>query len=154
MRWSRPDIFNATHDCARHMTLSGRTHYNAMVLIMDYCVTAPERGLVLKPYGDWDQISLYYKFEVMVKTADYAKCPETRKVTGHVVYLNGLPITFRSSTQKMVSVSTTEAELYVAVMGVQDALFMINILKSLGLKVKLPILDSIDNGREADIGSN
>ena len=39
--------------------------------------------------------------------------------------------------------STTEAELNVAVMGVQDALFMKNILKSLGLKVKLPMLASI-----------
>ena len=35
MRWSRPDIYNATQDCTRHMTLAGRTHYNAMVCIMD-----------------------------------------------------------------------------------------------------------------------
>ena len=39
-------------------------------------------------------------------------------------------------------------------MGVQDALFMNNILKSLGLKVKLPTLASIDNGRAVDIGYN
>ena len=31
---------------------------------------------------------------------------------------------------------------------------MKNILKSLGLKVKLPILASIDNGRAIDIGNN
>ena len=39
------------------MMLTGRTHYDAMVHVMDYCVTTPERGLVLKPYGDWDGIS-------------------------------------------------------------------------------------------------
>ena len=38
--------------------------------------------------------------------------------------------------------------------GVQDALFMKNILKSLGLKVKLPILARIDNDRAMDIGHN
>ena len=57
-------------------------------------------------------------------------------MTGSVVYLNGVPVTFKSSTQKMVSLLTIEAELNIAFMGVQDALFVRNILKSLGLKVK------------------
>ena len=56
---------------------------------------------------------------------------------GSVVYLNGVPVTFRSATQKMVSLLTTVAELNAVVMGVQDEMFMKNILKSLGLKVEL-----------------
>ena len=51
-----------------------------------------------------------------------------------------------------MSLLTTKVELNAAVM--QDAVFMKNILKSLGLKVKLPILASIDNGRAVDIGNN
>ena len=58
MRWSRPDIYNATHDCTRHKTLAVRTHYDGMVHTMGNCMTTPERGLVLKPYGDWDGISI------------------------------------------------------------------------------------------------
>ena len=58
----------------------------------------------------------------------------------------------KCSTQKMVSLLTTKAELNVAVMGVQDALFVRKILKL--LKVKLPILACIDNGRAVDIGNN
>ena len=56
-RWSRLDIYNATCNCARQMALAGRTHYDAMVQKMDYCVTTPERGLVLNPYSDWNRIS-------------------------------------------------------------------------------------------------
>ena len=56
MRLSRPDMYNATQDCARHMMLAGRTHYSALVHIMDYCMTTPEKGLVLNPHGDWEQI--------------------------------------------------------------------------------------------------
>ena len=52
----------------------------------------------------------------------------------------------------MVSLSNKEAELNKAVMGMQNTFFMKNILKSLGLKVKLPILASIDNGEAVDIG--
>ena len=77
-----------------------------------------------------------------------------RSIIGRVVYLNGVPVTFRISTQKTMSLLTNKVELNAALIGVQDALFMKNILKSLGLKVKLPILASIDNGRVIDIGNN
>ena len=156
MRWSRPDIFNATQDCTRHIMLAGGTHYDAMVCIMDYCVTTPERGLVLKPHVNWDGISTDYKFEVTVRTdSNYAKCPEMGKsITGSALFLNGMLVMFRSSTQKMVSLSTTKVELNAAVIGVQDALFVKNMLKSLELKFKSPILTSIDNGRAVDIGNN
>ena len=42
-------------------------------------------------------------------------------MTGSIDYLNGAPVMFRSSTQKMVSLSAMKAELNAAVMGVQDA---------------------------------
>ena len=77
-----------------------------------------------------------------------------KSITGSVAYLNGAPVMFRSSTEKMVSLSTTKTELNAAVMGVQDALFVKNILKSLRLKVKLPILANIDNGGAVDIDNN
>ena len=64
-KWSRLDMYNATCDCERHMTLAGKTHYDDRICIMDYCETTPESGLVLKPY---DGISTDYEFEVIVKT--------------------------------------------------------------------------------------
>ena len=104
MRWSRLDIYNATHDCARCMMLAWKTHYDAMIHIMGYCVTSPVRGLVLKSIVVWDGISTDYQFEVMVKTdSDYAKCLDTRRsMTESVISLNGMPVVSRSSTQKMV----------------------------------------------------
>ena len=65
MRLSWLDMYNATHNCARDMMLGGKTHYNVMICIMDNCMTTLERGLVLKPQGDWDEVSTDYEFEVM-----------------------------------------------------------------------------------------
>ena len=81
------------------MMLAGRTHSDAMVCIMDYCMTIPERGLVLKPHGDGDGVNTDYEFEVTVKMdSDYAKYPNTRRsMRESVVYLNGVLVTFRSS---------------------------------------------------------
>ena len=62
------------------------------------------------------------------------------------------PGNVRSSTQKMVSL-LANAEMN-ATVDVQDELFIKNMLKLLGLKVKLPILSSIDKGEAVDIGNN
>ena len=70
----------------------------------------------------------------------------------------GVPEWSASNIQKFNSENgefvNNQMALNAAVMGVQDALFMNNILKSLGLKVKLCKLASIDNGRTVDIGNN
>ena len=82
-------MYNANCNCARHMMLAGRTHHDAMICIIDHCVTNPERGLVNKPYGNMDAISTDNEFEIMVKTDfDHVKCLGTRRsMTGSVVFL-------------------------------------------------------------------
>ena len=54
MRWSRLETYNSVRDCARHMKIAGEDHYEAMIRLMDYCISNPERGLLLAPKGNWD----------------------------------------------------------------------------------------------------
>jgi len=54
--------------------------------------------------------------------------------------LENCPITFKSVMQRAVEISVTEVELYVAVQCAQDMLFVMKIIKSLGLKIKLPMI--------------
>ncbi len=49
MRWTRPDIYNAVMDCARHMQGTTEDHYQAMLRVMDNVIAMPERGLFLAP---------------------------------------------------------------------------------------------------------
>jgi hypothetical protein len=52
---------------------------------------------------------------------------------------------FKSSTVRIVSLSSTEAETYAGVTCVQDMLYIKNVLESLRLKFKLPMVLEIDN---------
>jgi hypothetical protein len=61
------------------------------------------------------------------------------------MHLEGAPAMFKSSTERTVSFSTTEAETYAGITCVQDVLCMKNVLESLGLKVKLPMVLEINN---------
>eukprot|EP00957_Ditylum_brightwellii_P035064 2658057-Ditylum_brightwellii.AAC.1 len=48
----------------------------------------------------------------------------------------------------------TEAELYAAVLCIQDMLFVIRILNAIGLQVKLPMTLYINNKGAADFSNN
>jgi hypothetical protein len=54
MRWTRPDILNAVRELSRAMSGTTMRHMQAMKRVMKYCVTTPERGLLLQPNGVWD----------------------------------------------------------------------------------------------------
>jgi hypothetical protein len=37
--WSRPDILNAVREISRHTKAPTKAHYQAMIQVMEYCVT-------------------------------------------------------------------------------------------------------------------
>ena len=63
---------------------------------------------------------------------------------------------FKSGTQKHVSLSVmvTEAELYAGVSCVHDMLYVMHVLESMQLKVKLPMVLEIDNKGTVDLATN
>jgi hypothetical protein len=56
-----------------------------------------------------------------------------------------MPVITKSVMQDMRKLSVTEAELDSAVTNVQDMLFVRQILESMGLKVKLPMVLLVEN---------
>ncbi len=117
-----------------------------MLCILKYSLDTVEQGLVLKPNRKWDG-SQNHKFVISGGLdLDYAKEPKDRcSISGHVVYLEGAPAIFKSSTERTMSLPTTKAETYAGVTCVQDMLYMKNLLESLRLKVKLHMVLEMDN---------
>ena len=155
MQWSRPDIYNATQDCARHMSTPNESHLKALRYLIKYVVGTADRGLVLFPDRMWDGSS-EIKFRIHGRSdSDFAANKDDRRsISGGVVYREGCPITFRSSMQKFVSLSVTEAESAAGVMVAQDMLYAYRLLESIGLSVELPMLLEIDNKGAVDLANN
>ena len=61
---------------------------------------------------------------------------------------------FKSSTQKSVALSVCEAKQTAGVLCAQDMLYVRHILKSIGLKVKLPMILEMDNMGAVDLANN
>ena len=156
MRWSRPDILNATREVSRLMGEANPAHYQAMMRLLKYCVSTAERGLVLKPKGYWDGQDKEYEFNTRGKSdSEHAKDVATRRsVGGHGVYLNEAQIQLTSRMQRIVAISVTEAELIQGCECAQDMLFAYRVLADTGLRVAKPMILEIDNQGAIDIVNN
>ena len=153
MKWSRPEILNSVRELSKYMSGGANVgHIRAMHTIMKYVLATPNRGLLLRPNKRWDG-SKSFEFEILGRSdSDHGKCPDTRKsVSGYSVFLNGAPYRTRSVMQNIVTLSVTEAEEVAATECVQDMLFGMHLLESLGLKVKKPMVLELDNKGGQDI---
>ena len=152
MRWTRPEILNAVRELSRFMGGASWAHMKAMYRTMNYCVSTPNRGLILNPDQSWDGNA---DFEFTVKgraDSDYANDPERRRsVSGYSTFLCGAPVTMKSRMQSSVTLSVTEAELVSGTQCAQDMLFIMRVLESLGLKVKKPMFLEMDNKGAIDL---
>ena len=78
--------------------------------------------------------------------SDYPGDPETRRsVSGHVIYLDGSPINWRSKSQATVTLSSTEAEWIALCDAVKEIMFLINVLMDMEIDVELPVQVYVDN---------
>jgi hypothetical protein len=156
MRWSRPDTLNAVRELSRNMTHATTTHImKALYRVMKYCVITKDRGLVLKPDRAWNGLPSH-EFVIAGKAdSAYASCPDTmRSVGGQTALLEGGPVVMWSKMQKVVALSSTEAELISGTECAQDMLYSMRVVESLGLKVKKPMILEIHNKGAVDIANN
>ena len=95
MQWSRPDIFNATHDCARHMSDSYPSHQQALDHFMKYVIGTKNRGLVLSPTRIWNG-NKDFEFRIHGRSdSDYATNKDDRKsIFGGRVFLKECQVIF------------------------------------------------------------
>ena len=82
----------------------------------------------------------------MIQSSDFANDKDTRcSIYGYIIYFCGVPVAWKSKSMKSVVLSTTEAE-YVAVSDVvKEIKFLYQMLRSMEIKVPLPIKVHVDN---------
>ena len=106
MRWFQPEIHSMVRDCSSSAGKVG--HFEVMLQIMNYCVNTSNCGLILAPNQKQDGKDKNFEFEIL---GHVAMDPRTCKsVTQYVTFLEGAPVMFKSSTQKVISLLITYAK--------------------------------------------
>ena len=135
---------------------AAKPHIDAMHHVMEYCVQTKNRGWTLKPNRKWDGKSKDFEFIINGKAdGDFAKCPVISKsVSGYSTFLEGVPITAKSTMQKFVALSVTESESSAGTSCARDMLYIIRLLEYMGLKVQKPMILERDNKGAVDLADN
>ena len=116
-------------------------HGTKMYRVINFVLEMKTLGLRMVPIfkdGIW-------KLEAL-SDSYFANDKDTRySVYGYIIYFGGIPVVWKSKSMKSVVLSTSEAE-YVAVSEVvKENKFLYQMLRSMEIKVPLPIKVQVDN---------
>lgn len=140
IKYSRPEISNAVRELSKCLSAPTRAAYREMQRVIKYVLDTPTRGLKIDPVQSKEWVLLLFT------DSDWAGDKDTRKsVTGYMLFVNGVLISWRSKSQPVVSLSSTEAETYALSEAVKEVPFIIQLLLFMGIKVQLPVRIKVDN---------
>jgi hypothetical protein len=139
---TRLDIAHAVHYLACHMLEPTEQHMTAAKRVLRYLAGTKDLGLVFgsRNRRDANEASSVGQAEQQVDScafadADWANTKKDRKsITGWVAKLNGDTVSWASKRQRVVALSTCEAELYAEAAAIQEVLWLRGLLTELGLK--------------------
>ena len=101
------------------------------------------KGLWIEP--DLDNVDEPWVL-VCFSDSDYAGDPDSRRsVSGFILYVRGVPICWRSKAQRSVTLSSSEAEWVALSEAVKEIMFVQQLLESMKIQVRLPIIVRVDN---------
>ena len=66
-------------------------------------------------------------------------------MSGFILYVKGVPISWRSKAQQSVNLSSSEAEWVALSEAVKEIMLVLQLLESMKIKVKLPVTVRVDN---------
>ncbi len=132
MGMDRPETQYAVKECCRQMSQPTERALRALKRLGRF-VEGHQRLVLSMPFQEHSPIDVYVD-------SDYAGCPRTRKSTsGGCTMMGGHLIKSWSSTQKSLSLSSGEAELYAIVKGIGTGLGMQQYMQDLGASAELRI---------------
>jgi hypothetical protein len=129
---TRIDINFATNQASLFVEKPGKQHWDAVLKIFAYLRKTSELGILLSASPE---IPTAFEIDAYCD-ASYANIDGSRSTTGYVIYLNSSPVAWRSKTQIVIALSTTEAEYMALAEGVKEILWLKQLLVELDI---LPI---------------
>ena len=157
MLGTRPDVCYAVSQVSKYLDHPTNEHAKAVKQVYQYLADTKDLGLWYR-YEGREEDDQKTRKESLVLTvysdASYAAECNRRSTTGYVVMLGGAPVSWKSTQQKNVTLSSTEAEYVAAATTVKEVIWIRSFLKELGFEQKGPTKVYEDNQGAIAIGNN
>ena len=142
VKHSRPDLANPVRELSKVMDGATNFHLKELLRIINHTLNNETLSLRMRPGS---QYGIMWILKGLCDS-DWGQDKETRKsITGFIIYLNEVAISWRSKAQGAVALSSTEAEYYALSEAVAEIKFIAQLLKFLDIEIEFPIIVHIDN---------
>ncbi|KAG7572467.1 Ribonuclease H-like superfamily [Arabidopsis suecica] len=144
---TRPHICFAVNVVSQHMQAPTLHHWNMVTRILKYLKGAPGQGIWMGCNKNTELVGYC--------DADYAgDTKDRRSTTGYCTFIGGNLVTWRSKKQKVVSLSSAEAEYRAMRKLTTELMWLKALLKDFGIDTPKPITMHCDNQAAIHIASN
>jgi len=138
----RPDIAVAACKLSRHMHRQGKVHITAAKRTLRYLYTTRHDVFVI---GGDNLTSNVLKVDTWTDS-DWGTDPgDSASYSGAMVRLGTTPVFWKTSKQRAIARSSTEAELYALNTGVRECVWLCMLLQEMGFRVVFPVEVHCDN---------
>ncbi|KAG7528001.1 Reverse transcriptase RNA-dependent DNA polymerase [Arabidopsis thaliana x Arabidopsis arenosa] len=144
---TRPDICFAVNVVSQQMQAPTQHHWNMVNRILKYLKGAPGQGIWMGCNKNTEIVGYC--------DADYAGDKNDRRsTTGYCTFIGGNLVTWRSKKQKVVSLSSAEAEYRAMRKLTTELMWLKALLKDFGIDTPQPITMHCDNQAAIHIATN
>jgi hypothetical protein len=143
---TRPDIAFAVNKLAQMSAAPTTYNWHCLIHVLKY--VSGTRNFRLK-YSNTGDVLFGYS------DADFAGCPATRRSTsGYLFVLGGAAISWRSTKQPVVALSSTEAEYIAGALATQEIIYLRVLMRDFGFDITGATKLYIDNRGAIALGNN
>lgn len=147
LNMTRPDITFNTQTLSQFLQHPKKSHLDAALRVVRYLKRQPGQGLVFASNSN-DLVTAYCD-------ADWASCAITRKfVTGYMVKIGKSLVSWKAKKQTTVSRSSAEAEYRSLATTVSELVWLLGMLKEVGVEIQLPVQIYSDSKAAIQIAAN
>ena len=116
--------------------------FKELLRVVKFVTDTATYGLRVEPQMEPDAM-----WDLKIYTdSDWAGDKDNRhSVSGFIMYLMNVPILWKSKLQRTVALSSTEAEYYALSEATKEIKFLVQVMQSLGMQIRFPIIVRVDN---------
>lgn len=144
---TRPDLPYSVHVFSQFMKKPKQAHWEAALRVVRYLKGNPGQGILLNANVELSLVAWC--------DSDWAGCPLTRRSTsGWFLQLGDSPISWKTKKQKVVSLSSAEAEYRAMTLIVKEIMWVKALLVDMGVIHKPPVTLFCDSKAALHISAN
>jgi len=143
LKHSWPDLANPIRELSKVLDCPMEATFKELKRVIKFVLDTRDYGLKIKPIiNDVDDAWSMTVFS----DSDYAGDAETCVgVMGFCIFLLGVPICWQSRGQRNITLSLSKAKYVALLEAAKEVKFVMQVMMSMGILVKLPIIVRVDN---------